>query len=334
VALTPRVLVLRALGIGDLLTAVPALRGIRRALPGHELVLAAPESLRPLVELVDAVDRLLPTEELTPIEWAGEPPEVAVDLHGCGPQSHRLLTRLSPGRLVAFDCSAAEVTGPAYDPEEHEVRRWSRLVAEAFGVAVDPRDLGIARPPVAPPVDGAVVIHVGAASRARRWPPGRFAEVASWCRAHGLPVAVTGGAHDVGAAELVVRRAGLPASACWAGRTGLEELAALVAHARLVVSGDTGVAHLATAYRRPSVTLFGPVHPRHWGPPDDPRHQVVAHGSGQGDPHGDDLDPALSRITVDEVLRPVARLADGIDGDRAVTTRPVLSQELLRTGSG
>src|SRR5215213_2849888 len=303
-----RVLVLRALGMGDLLTAVPALHGIRRALPAHELVLAAPGWLRPLVDLVDSVDRLLPTDELASVPWAGPPPDVAVDLHGCGPESHRLLARLRPGRLVGFDCRSAGVRGPSYDPTEHEVRRWVRLVPECFGVHVDPDDLHIALPSVPPLMTGAVVLHVGAASGARRWPADRFADVAAWCRARDLPVAVTGGAADVEIAELVIRRAGLPSSALLAGRTRLDELAAVVAHARLVVAGDTGAAHLATAYRRPSVTLFGPVHPARWGPPDDPRHRVVAHGAGQGDPHGEHLDPALSRISVDDVLAPVARL--------------------------
>ena len=78
--------------------------------------------------------------------------------------------------------------------------------------------------------------------------------------------------------------------------------AALVAAARVVVCGDTGVAHLATAYRRPSVVLFGPVSPHLWGPPDRPQHVVLWHGDGTGDPWGTTLDPALDAIDVDEVL--------------------------------
>jgi ADP-heptose:LPS heptosyltransferase len=312
----PRVLVLRALGIGDVLTSVPALRGIRRALPDHELVLAAPPWLRPLVDLIDAVDRLLPTDELAPVPWSGPPPDVAVDLHGCGPESHRLLDALRPGRLVGFACPGAAVEGPAHDAEEHEVRRWARLVSEAFDIPVDPGDLAIRAPAIRPLVAGAVVLHVGAASRARRWPPGRFAELARWCAGRRLPVAVTGSGEDVAAAELVVHRAGLPPSSLLAGRTRLDQLAAVVARSALVVAGDTGVSHLATAYRRPSVTLFGPVSPKRWGPPDDPRHAVVARSAGSGDPHGEELDPALSRITVDDVLVPMTRLLRRPD-DRA-----------------
>jgi ADP-heptose:LPS heptosyltransferase len=75
-----------------------------------------------------------------------------------------------------------------------------------------------------------------------------------------------------------------------------------VAAARVVVSGDTGVAHLATAYRRPSVVLFGPVSPALWGPPRRSQHVALWHGDGAGDPWGAELDPALARITVDEVV--------------------------------
>ena len=69
----------------------------------------------------------------------------------------------------------------------------------------------------------------------------------------------------------------------------------------------SGVAHLATAYRRPSVVLFGPVSPALWGPPRRPQHVVLWHGDGTGDPWGTELDPALAEVTVDEVT-------DALDG--------------------
>src|SRR5690242_5483158 len=103
----PQALVLRALGLGDLLTAVPALRGLRTALPSHRLILAAPAALEPLVRLVGAIDELLPANGLEPLSWQRDPPEVAVNLHGKGSQSHRVLQALGPRRLVGFRCGEA-----------------------------------------------------------------------------------------------------------------------------------------------------------------------------------------------------------------------------------
>jgi ADP-heptose:LPS heptosyltransferase len=74
----------------------------------------------------------------------------------------------------------------------------------------------------------------------------------------------------------------------------------LVATARLVICGDTGVAHVATAYRTPSVLLFGPVSPHLWGPLHGP-HQVLWHG-GTGDTFAEEPDPGLLKITTEEVL--------------------------------
>lgn len=295
------VLVLRALGLGDFLTGVPALRAVARALPGHRLVLACPKELEPLVRLAGLDAAVLPTSGLEPVKWEGPRPSLAVNLHGRGPESHRLLQALAPDRLVAFESSEAGVPGPEWRAEEHEVRRWCRLVGAA-GWGCDEHDLHLSLPERSPVVDGAVIVHPGAAYEARRWPPSRFGEVARWLSDGSGTVVVTGGASERQLAERVAAEAGLPRANVLAGETDLLGLAALVAHARLVVCGDTGVAHLASAFATPSVVLFGPVAPALWGPPRTGPHTVLWHGSARGSPWAEEPDPALLRISVAEVI--------------------------------
>jgi ADP-heptose:LPS heptosyltransferase len=301
----PVAVVLRPLGLGDLLTGVPAIRAIRTAVPEHHLVLATTEALRPLAELIDAVDEVLPARELEPLDGTGPPPELAVDLHGKGPASHEIVAALHPGRLLCF--GSPGYPGPTWYADEHEVARWCRLVAEGLGVTADADALDLAVPPVEPPVRDVAVVHPGAAYPGRRWPPDRFAAVARHLADAGHDVRITGGPAEVELARSVASAAGLGDDAVLAGRTTSLELAAVVAAARVVVCGDTGVAHLATAYRRPSVVLFGPVSPALWGPPPRPQHVVLWHGDGTGDPWGTELDPALAQVTVDEVLAALAR---------------------------
>ena len=150
------------------------------------------------------------------------------------------------------------------------------------------------------------MVHPGAASGSRRWPAARYAEVAAGLTADGWHVVVTGGAGERELTGVVTPAGGTDL----AGELDLDTLASLVAHAGLVVCGDTGVAHLATAYRTPSVLLFGPTPPRWWGPAvDQDLHRVLWHGPElvrgemyRGDPHGAEVDPALARITPAEVL--------------------------------
>jgi ADP-heptose:LPS heptosyltransferase len=308
------ILVLRALGVGDLATAVPALRGVRAAYPGRELALAAPGWLAPLAALVGGVDRVLPTDGLGAGRWPGPSPEVAVNLHGRGPQSHRMLARSRPGRLLGFRCPAAgHPDGPDWDDAEHEVRRWCRLL-HWYGLPADPADLALHRPPpVGTPV-GATVVHPGTKIAEKRWPADRFAALARELTARGHRVVLTGSADERDLTRRVAHLAGLPDDAVLAGRTDLAELAALVADGRLVVSGDTGVAHLATAYGTPSVVLFGPVSPALWGPPPDrARHRVLRASDGEWrDPDGVGVPATLAALPLDRVLTAVD------DAERAV----------------
>jgi ADP-heptose:LPS heptosyltransferase len=340
----PVLVVLRALGLGDLLTAVPALRALALAFPEHRLILAAPAPLAPLATLTGAVDELVDTAPLGPLDPLPARPDVAVNLHGRGPQSHRVLLGAAPGRLLAFAHPEvpASAAGPAWDEREHEVRRWCRLLT-ASGIPADSTDLELPWPPPRiagagatpdgqpdppgwphtselPDAAGATLIHPGAASRARRWPPERFAAVARSEAASGRTVMVTGGPDEVGLAGDVARLARLPRSAVRAGQTSLLQLTSLVATAGRLICGDTGIAHLATALGTPSVVLFGPTSPALWGPPpDQPRHRALWAGR-RGDPHGIGPDPGLLRITVDDVRSALATLPAG--PRRSPVTRP------------
>jgi len=298
---TGGILVLRALGLGDLLTAVPALRALRRAFDGERLVLATRENLRDIVELIDAVDELLPTAGLGGLSWPGEPPRLAVNLHGRGPESIHDLLAQDPLELITHrHPDIPGVEGPDWPAEVHEVDRWCRLL-EAARIPADRTDLALPPPPGPSPATDAVVIHPGAAFAARRWPPDRYARVAR-ALAERHRVVVTGNAAEVPLAREVAEAAGLPDEAVLAGDAGLAELAATVAEARLVICGDTGVGHLATAYGTPSVLLFGPTPPRLWGPPPEARQHTVLWVGDVGDPHGDDPDPGLLLLREERVL--------------------------------
>ncbi len=290
-------LVYRPLGLGDLLTAVPALRGLRRALPDHQIVLATQGWLRPIVDLIAAVDRLLPTEELGPVNG---PFDIAVNLHGRGPESASIVAATRPRRLIAFAGSHVD-----WRPDEHEVQRWCRLLHE-HDIPCDPTDLDLVAPGNVRVRHGATVVHVGAKDPARRWPPQRFSAVA-----RALPdVVVTGSTNERPIAERVAAGADLPPERVLAGRIDLRQLAALTATANAVISGDTGIQHLATAFATPSVVLFGPVPPSEWGPPPQRRQHVALWAGRRGDPHGRRVDPGLLQIGVDHVLAAYAGLAD------------------------
>ncbi|MBM0228299.1 MULTISPECIES: glycosyltransferase family 9 protein [Micromonospora] len=316
------ILVLRALGVGDLATGVPALRALRAAYPGEELALVAPCWLAPLVELVGGVDRLVEADGLGHLAWPGPPPELAVNLHGRGPQSHRMLAGVRPRRLLAFaNAEAGHLDGPGWRADEHEVDRWCRLLAW-YGIPADRTDLALRRPEPGRLPTGVSIVHPGAKATQRRWPPARFAAVARELTDRGHRVVVTGGPGERGIAEEVAHRAGLPADAVLAGQTDLGELAALVAHARVVISGDTGVGHLATGYATPSVLLFGPVPPAQWGPPPDrPWHQALWVGprrpADDGGPH-----PALAALDVPTVLAAVERSLRPPDGPPSTPLLP------------
>ncbi|MGN2637578.1 glycosyltransferase family 9 protein [Nocardia takedensis] len=297
------VLVLQARGLGDLLTAVPALRALRRAEPRDQIVLAAPQRLKPIIDLIASVDTLLPTADPATLRWHGPAPKLAVNLHEPDTETILALRGTAPARLLTYrEPTLPEVDGPVWRTDMHEVDRWCHLL-ESGGIGADRRNLGLVPPVSTTSHRDCVVVHVGAGAPARRWPPDRFAAVLRHLLVLGRDVVITGDEFERDLALGVAARAGLPVSRVLAGQQNLVELAATVAEASLVICGDTGVANLATAFGTRTVLLYGPTPPRWGGPPAHllGRHAVLWTGR-IGDPQARTPDPGLLEIDVDSVV--------------------------------
>src|SRR5437588_4977479 len=95
-------------------------------------------------------------------------------------------------------------------------------------------------------------------SRAKRWLPELFAAVADLLAAqNGFQTIIVGATADLEVADEVARLMRSRAIVL-AGRTSIADLKALLACCSLVVSNDTGTAHVAGALRIPTIVIFGP----------------------------------------------------------------------------
>lgn len=323
----PTLLVLRHHGLGDLLTARPALLALRAHFATHELVTTCPSWLVPLAVHLDMADRLV--SEIDPTDpradGAGDPTDhqsvddrlighvmqttrpvdALVSLRTPGPELVRAVAALAPRLLASYRCEGLPATArfPALDFTDHILVRWRRLLA-GIGVAIDDARLH-AEIAVPPHEAGATVVHVGAGSPSRVWPAPRWIDVVAHLHRTGHRVVLTGSRSEAGLVAQVASGAGLPMASDRSGSNDILELARLVAGARLVIAGDTGVSHLATTFRRPAVTLFGPVPPAWWGPPPGtPRHRTIWTGR-YGENYAAVPDSGLLEISVAQVLRTI-----------------------------
>ena len=109
---------------------------------------------------------------------------------------------------------------------------------------------------------------------AKRWPARHFATLARSLAAHGMPVWLVGSPKDVALGEEIAQQApGAALNLC--GSTSLEQALDLLAGARLVVSNDSGLMHVAAALDRPLLALYGSSSPA-YTPPLSPHASIVS----------------------------------------------------------
>ncbi len=109
---------------------------------------------------------------------------------------------------------------------------------------------------------------------AKCWPTEHYAELARSLHAkHGLPVVLLGSGKELTLCEQIAQTAP-GATQVLAGKTTLIDAMALIASARGVVSNDSGLMHVAAAFKVPQVALFGSTSPEHT-PPLNPNAKVL-----------------------------------------------------------
>jgi heptosyltransferase-2 len=272
------VLAVRFSSIGDVLLTTPLLRAIRHRHPGSRITLLTKSVYTPLIENnpnVDTVLGLEPGESLpalaTRIRSAGY--THLLDLHDN--LRSRILRALVPGPWRGYPkyrtARALLIHGKRDRyPAHHPVAERYFVAARGLDVRPDGEPpeffLGaVAEEQVAGWLDKTalgrlrplVAVAPGAAHATKRWPVEHWRALLDRIVGAGMDVVVVGGAADAGIAEQVAAGRG-DRSVSAAGVFGLQATGAVLRRAKALVSGDTGVMHMATAVATPVVALFGP----------------------------------------------------------------------------
>lgn len=300
-----KIVVFRALQLGDLLVSIPAIRALRAANPFSRITLTGLPWSRQFAQrfnhLIDDWVEFpghpaLPEREADAQafdsfidEMQKRKFDLAIQLHGNGETTNPIvlsfLAKVTAGFYSEKQSRPPEKTFFPY-PDDLPERLRLLLLMERLGFASIGQELEfplsvqerqealdlLIQYKLYP--DRFVILHPGARAAERRWPVENFGAVGDALAEMGYKVVITGVTEEH-AIALTLQRAMQSQFVDLVGKTSLGSLAALLEHAALLISNDTGISHIADALRIPSVILFTGSDPQRWAPQDDRLHQRV-----------------------------------------------------------
>jgi len=275
---SPRILLVRFSSLGDVLLMTPLIRALRGRHPAATLTAVTKEIWAPLLSANPHLD------EVVTITAADSVVGLARGLRGAS-YSHRLdlhssarsrmLRLLVPGHWDSFRTRRRErrtLIRQKRDTYGIHVPVAERYFEAAAELDVRP-DGGPAELFISPAAEARadawlaahqldetaplVALAPGAAHATKRWPLAHWRALAAHLGQAGVCTVVLGDTREREAAACVVA-ASAGSSASAAGDLDLQASGALLRRCRVLVSGDTGPMHLATAVATPVVALFGP----------------------------------------------------------------------------
>lgn len=304
-----RIAIFRALQLGDLLCAIPAVRAIKQHFPNSDITLVGLANQKGIVTrfkhyFSDFIEfpgwpglperecdiRAIP-DFLTYMQ--GRRFDLVIQMQGNGYIVNPMCL-LWGGRFVAGLCREGDYCPderlfPVMHEDEHEVKRFMKIAA-ALGANTSDSNLEF---PVTKEEEARarellrqmnlaagsyVCLHGGARDPRRRWNPQYFAKLADALAAEGYNILLTGSVFECEVLDEISRRMHHPSKNLVSlfGQVELGELAALIAYSAGLVSNDTGVSHIASALRVGSVVVFSEYSdPGRWRPLDTILHHVI-----------------------------------------------------------
>lgn len=287
--------------VGDAVMTVPALRALRGLLPRAHITLATRPWAKGLFADADFIDDILLYERRSrdvravvrqAREWRRRRFDLALLFQNAFEAAVIAAGARVPVRLgYATDNRRALLTHPlalpAWRSERHEVFYYLNIVAElerllkgttavlqqepAFALGVSPDRRAQARAMLnahgANPTRRLVALCPGSTnSRAKRWPAESYAALADkFIEEAGADVVLVGAADEL-EVSLEVKSAMRAQPVMLTGQTDLAQAVAVLSLADVLVSNDTGPAHIAAALERPTLVIFGPTDPRTTSP--------------------------------------------------------------------
>jgi ADP-heptose:LPS heptosyltransferase len=260
-------LIIRFSSIGDIVLTTPVVRCLKQQVADAEVHYLTKSSFRPILAANPYIDRVHYLDDNLPSLIATlqhEDFDYVIDLH------HNLRTwkvkRALGKKAFSFDKLNIEkwlYTNFKWNrmPDRHIVDRYLDTVA-SFGVKNDGNGLDYFIPPADEigPQDiptshqsGYIGLVIGAARATKQLPLHKLKEICTEAR---HPLILLGGPEDAAiAAELTAIDPIKIYNAC--GKFNLNESAGLVRQAKLIVTHDTGLMHIAAAFRRPILSVWG-----------------------------------------------------------------------------
>jgi ADP-heptose:LPS heptosyltransferase len=298
-----RIVIFRALQLGDMLCAIPAIRALRHAYPEAEISLLglpwAQSLLQRFPHYFDQFIRFpgypgLPEQPFDPKTFPAflmamqhQSFDLALQMQGNGsivnPMMALLGARHTAGFCLPQDYAPEPPLFLQYPDGVHEVER-HLLLMQHLGIGPlstamefplyghDQADLDALGMRLK--AGSYVVVHPGSRGAWRQWPPAYFAALADRCAACGLQVILTGTQTEQELVDAVRRHMKGPAVSL-AGKTSLGAMGILIRDARLLISNCTGVSHIAAALQTPSVVISMDGEPHRWGPLNKSLHNTI-----------------------------------------------------------